>query len=50
MVSGGARDAAQGNIGGYLAGGQEEATVKEGHSVGADSRDSGGRRAGGWRC
>ena len=50
MVSGDARDESQGNLGGYLAEGQEEAAVKEGHSVGADSRDSGGRRAGGWRC
>ena len=39
VASGGARDTAQGNLGGYLAGGQEKAAGREGHILGAGGED-----------
>ena len=50
VAAGGAGDTAQGNLGGYLAGGQEEATGREGHAVVSGGGDSRGRQAGVWRC
>ena len=49
VKSGGARDANQGNLGGYLAGFQENAADREGHTVGDVCRDIGARRDGGRR-
>ena len=36
------RDISQGNLLGYLAGDQDKATVREGHTVGGGGGDSGG--------
>ena len=49
---GGTGDTAKDNLGGYLVGGQEEATGREEHAGGPryGGEDRGGRRVGVWRC
>ena len=49
VASKGARDSVQGNFGGYLAGGQEKASEREGNIVGARKSGSESRRARGCR-